>query len=316
MHSRTASSFEAGPLAGPAKASTTQTTVLVAADGRHLAACWTEPPDGQAHAVTVLSSAAGVPSGYYRGFAQWLAGRGHAVLRYDYRGIGGSRSGAPLRQEPATMRDWAVLDMSAALAAAEARRGGRGLPLLLLGHSFGGNAIGFAHGVERADAILTVASQQGEPRLFAGRHRVLAELFFRAWVPAVTAACGRMPGWALGGGAEPMPAGVARQWAAWGLRRGWAFADPAMRPQSSYRAIVAPVHLWNVSDDLTYAPPAAVDALAAQFAIAAVQRHTLTPASAGVRRLGHFGVFRRSPGAPVWERLLAPIEAAVPALRR
>ena len=83
-----------------------------------------------------------------------------------------------------------------------------------------------------------------------------------------------------------------------------------------HRGIVAPVHLWNVTDDLTYAPPAAVDALAALYRNAAVQRHTLAPADVGQRRLGHFGVFRREPGARAWERLLAPIEQAVPALRR
>jgi len=294
--------------AGPA-------SVIVADDGRHLAATWTEPPQGEAHAVALVSSAAGVPRGYYRGFAQWLAGRGYAVLTYDYRGIAGSRPSGPLRRDRANMRDWALLDMSAALAAAEVRRGGRGLPLLLVGHSFGGNAIGFARGVERADALLTVASQQGEVRLYPGVHRVVAGTFFRAWLPAVTALFGQAPGWALGGGAQPLPKGVARQWADWGLRRGWAYTDPAMKPHSSFGAIVAPVHVWGISDDLSYAPPRAVDALAAQFRNAALQRHTLAPAEVGQRRLGHFGAFRREPGALAWERFLAPIEAAVPALR-
>jgi len=291
-------------------------TMLVADDGRALAATWTEPGAGAARAVAVISSAAGVPRGYYRAFAQWLAGRGYAVLSYDYRGIAGSRHGAPWRDEPATMRDWALLDMSAALAAAEARRGGRGLPLLLVGHSFGGNSIGFARGVERADAILMVASQLGEARLYPGVHRVVAHSFFRAWLPAVVALFGHAPGWSLGGGAQPLPAGVARQWAGWGLRRGWALSDPAMAPHAGHGRVAAPVHLWNVSDDLSYAPPRAVDALAAHFRRAAVQRHTLTPADAGVRRLGHFGAFRREPGPRIWPRLLAPIEAAVPALPR
>ncbi len=286
---------------------------LVADDGRHLAASWFEPPAGPARAVAVISSAAGVPRGYYRGFADWMAARGYAVLSYDYRGIGGSRRGA-LRQEAATMRDWAVLDMSAALAAAEARRATQGLPLLLVGHSFGGNAISFARGVERADALLTVASQVGEPRLYPGHHRWVAEFFFRAWLPACVAVAGHLPGWALGPGGQPMPAGVARQWASWGVRRGWAFADRTMQPHRSAAALVVPVHLWNVSDDLRYAPPAAVDALAAQFRNAAVQRHSVSPADVGVARLGHFGAFRREPGPRLWQRLLAPIEAAVPAL--
>ena len=293
---------------------TAERQYLMADDGRHLAASWFEPPTGAARAVAVVSSAAGVPRGYYRAFAEWLAGRGYAVLTYDYRGIAGSRRG-PMRQEPATMRDWAVLDMSAALAAAEARRATQGLPLLLVGHSFGGNAIGFASGVERADALLAVASQVGEPRLYPGVKRWVAEFFFRAWVPGLVATTGHLPGWAMGPGAQAMPGGVARQWARWGRQRGWAFADPAMQPYRSASALTVPVHLWDVSDDLTFAPAAAVDALAEQFRNAAVKRLSISPAQVGLARLGHFGAFRRDPGPRLWERLLAPIEAATPRLQ-
>lgn len=291
--------------------------LLIADDGRHLAATWTEPAPGAARAVAVISSAAGVPRGYYRAFATWLAGRGYATLTYDYRGIGGSRRGSArdLRADPASMRDWATLDMSAALAAAEARRSTQGLPLLLVGHSFGGNCIAFARGVERADALLTVGSQLGEPRLYPGIHGVVAKAFFDAWLPAVLNVAGHLPGWALGPGAQPLPPNVAGQWARWSRLRGWAYADPQMQAHRAASSVLAPVHLWDVSDDLWYAPAAAVDALAAQFRNAAVRRHSVRPADVGVKRLGHFGAFRRTPGPALWRKLLAPVEAASPALR-
>ncbi|MCW5632320.1 MAG: alpha/beta hydrolase [Rubrivivax sp.] len=315
-----APSAGAGPAGVPGTPGT-EREHLVADDGRHLAATWAEPIDGPPRAIAVVSSATGVPRGYYRAFATWLAGRGYAVLTYDYRGIGGSRRGPPsaLRSEPATMRDWATLDMSAALAAAEARRetrrGSQRLPLLLVGHSFGGNAIAFARGVERADALLSVGSQLGEPRLFPGVHGLVARFFFDAWLPTVLRARGHVPGWALGPSAQPLPPGAAQTWIEWSRLRGWAYADPRMQPHRAVSAVVAPVHLWSVSDDLTYGPPAAVDALAAQFRNAAVQRHTLRPHDVGAKRLGHFGAFRRAPGAALWRRLLAPIEAASPSLR-
>jgi predicted alpha/beta hydrolase len=306
--------------AASAMAAGTNTTHLVAADGRHLAATWTEPST-PARAVAVIHSAAAVPRGYYGAFASWLASRGYAVLSYDYRGIGGSRRGATpkdLRDETAVMADWAVLDMSAAHAAAHARRhatgSARALPLLLIGHSFGGNSVGFSQGLEHADAILTVASQVGEPRIYPGVHRWVASFFMYAWLPVVTRVLGHAPGWAIGGN-EGMPRGVAQQWARWARTRGWAFADASLKAHRSASAVVAPVHLWNISDDLRYAPARAVDALAEQFRHAAVQRHELQPRDVGVATLGHFGAFRRQPGAPLWQKLLAPIEAATPALR-
>jgi len=291
--------------------------LLIADDGRHLAATWAEPAPGTARAVAVISSAAGVPRGYYRAFASWLAERGYATLTYDYRGIGGSRRGPPraLRHDTASMRDWATLDMSAAIAAAEARRSTQGLPLLLVGHSFGGNCIAFARGVERADALLMVGSQLGEPRHYPGVHGVVARVFFSAWVPAVLNLAGHLPGWALGPGALALPPAVARQWAHWSRLCGWAYADPQMHAHRAAAALVVPVHLWDVTDDLWYAPAPAVDALAAQFRNAAVRRHTVHPADVGLKRLGHFGAFRRSPGPTLWHKLLAPIEAASPALR-
>jgi predicted alpha/beta hydrolase len=288
--------------------------ILVADDGRHLAASWFEPPAGPARAVALVSPATGVPRGFYRGFAQWLAGRGYAVLTYDYRGIAGSRRGA-VRDEPASMRDWAVLDMSAAIAAARARGAQAGLPLLLVGHSFGGNSVAFARGVEHADALLGVGAQLGEPRWFPGRHRWVAEFFFRALLPASVSVFGHLPGWVMGPGAQALPPRVARQWAAWGLRRGWAYADPEMRAHRQASALAVPVHLWDIADDLTFGPPRAVDALAEQFRNAAVQRHTLHPHEVGAKQLGHFGAFRRQPGPRLWQRLLRPIEAAAPGLR-
>ena len=309
----TTSTPATAPAAGAPASGTGAGMLLMADDGRPLAASWFEPPQGRARAVAVISSATGVPRGFYRAFALWLAGRGYAVLTYDYRGIGGSRRGA-LRHEPATMRDWAVLDMSAALAAAEARRATQGLPLLLVGHSFGGNAIPFARGVERADALLAIGSQLGVPRYFHGVHRGLAHLFFRAIVPTAVPLFGHLPGWTMGG-STPLPPGVARQWAHWGRMPGWAYDDPAMREHRAASALAVPVHLWNVSDDHTFGPACAVDALAAMFRNAAVQRPTLRPADVGSARLGHFGVFRREPGPRAWVPMLERIEAAAPRLR-
>ena len=289
--------------------------MLTAVDGRKLGATWYEPAQ-PAHAVAVIGPAGGVPQGYYRAFAQWLAGRGYAVLTLDYRGYGASRL-EPLRRDPARMTDWAVLDIGAALATATARakKNAQTLPLLLVGHSFGGNSAAFAPGVCGVDAILMVAAGTGEPRLLPWPQRALVALFFRILLPLVLPLFGHLPGWVLGPGAQPLPAGVARQWLRWGLRKGWAFADPEMQPLSAAAAVTAPVHLWSFDDDHLHASRRAVDALAVHYSQAAVQRHHLRPADVGLRRLGHFGAFRRQAGPKLWPLLLQPLEVALPALR-
>ena len=294
---------------------------LPTADGRLLAARWFEPAHAPARAVAVVNAATGVPQRYYRHFASWLAQRGYAVLTYDYRGIGESRQG-PLRAEPARMRDWALLDMPAALADAArrrradpSRRGAGELPLLLVGHSFGGHAIGLADGFEQADALLGVAAQSGDWRHWPGPHRWLTHAFFHALLPAAAHLLGKAPGWVMGGSGAGLPKGVALDWARWARRRGYLFTDPDLAAQlPRYRQFRGPAHLWHISDDPTFAPAAAVDALAAQFSAARVERPALD-AAAFSGRVGHFGAFRAEPGRRIWPHWLERIESATPALR-
>jgi predicted alpha/beta hydrolase len=307
-----------GDHAGAASTPSAQPLQLQCADGVALAAHWHRPPHNAPHAVAVVHAATGVPQGFYRGFAQWLASRGYAVLTYDYRGIGLSRRG-PIRAETAAMRTWAQQDMSAALAEASAMRTtpqGQRLPLLHVGHSFGGNALGLAKDFEQADAVLTVASQSGDWRLWPGVHRGMTWLFFHVMLPAIAHTFGHAPSWALGSGsAQPLPKQVALEWARWGRRRGFLFTDPTLPEAHHLRRYTGVVHIWNVSDDWTYGPPGAVNGLAAQFSNARVTRHTLAPADIGFKHIGHFGLFRREVGALAWPRLIDPIEAVVPALR-
>ena len=293
---------------------------LRCADGVELSAHWYEPGPhgGAARAVAVVAAATGVPQGFYRAFSTWLAARGYAVLSFDYRGIGTSRRG-PINTEPATMRDWGRQDMSAALAEAERRCGsvsGQRLPLLWVGHSFGGNGIGLAQGIGQVDAVLTVASQLGDWRLWPGVHRWVAAFYFHALLPTVAHLLGHAPGWSLGGGsAMPLPKQAALEWARWGRTRGFLYGDASLQGDLTLHQFVGAAHLWNITDDLTYGPARAVDALARLFKSARVTRHTLTPAEVGLTRIGHFGAFRRANGAQIWPRLMAPIEAATPALR-
>ncbi len=290
-------------------------TTLACEDGTALAARWYEPAT-PARAVAVVSGATGVPQRFYRHFARWLSDRGYAVLTYDYRGIAESRRG-PVRGDRSRMRDWGLQDMSAALAAAGQRRAAQGLPLLLVGHSFGGNAAGLARGFELADALLTVGSQSGDWRNWPAPHRWLTHFYFHLMLPAISHGFGHAPGWALGGSGDGLPKQVALEWSRWGRRRGYLFTDPQLAAQvAGYQRFTGPVHLWNISDDLVYGPARAVDALAREFASAQVQRHALTPASVGQAALGHFGPFRPGAGEQLWPRLLAPIEAATPALAR
>jgi len=296
-------------------------TPLRCRDGRLLAAQWFEPPPAVGvKAVAVIGAATAVPASYYRHFAEWMAQRGYAVLSFDYRGIAASREA--LRQgEDVRLRDWARLDMAAAVHAADRRRGeeaehqGRCLGLLWIGHSLGGNSVGLIPGfVEKVDAMLGVAAQVAYLGHWSGFARVQAWVFFHWMLPLAVRLLGRAPGRVLGPRAQDLPAGAALGWAAWGRTPGFLFGDDSLAGERTYHRFGGAVHLWSVTDDCLFGPAPAVDALAAQFSAAQVQRHVVAPADLGVKKIEHFGPFRRDLGARLWPRLLAPIEAATPQL--
>lgn len=314
---RAASSAGSSP---PAPVRTHKTTIRCS-DGRLLAATWYEPPSGTAlRAVAVVGAATAVPAGYYRHFAEWLAGRGYAVLTFDYRGIAASRD-ALRHGEDVRLRDWARLDMAAALHAADRYRklaqhaAGHPLGLLWVGHSLGGNAVGLVPGfADKVDAFVGVAAQVAYFGHWSGWARVQAWVFFHAMLPGLVRLLGHAPGRVLGPRAQDLPAGAALEWAAWGRTPGFLFGDPSLQRERAYHEFTGPVHLWSISDDHLFGPAAAVDALAAQFTAAAVERHVVAPQDLGVKRIEHFGPFRRDLGERLWPRLLTPIEAATPRL--
>lgn len=298
-----------------------QAAQLRCSDGRLLTATWFDPPtDGDVRAVAVIGAATAVPAGFYRPFAEWLARRGYAVLTYDYRGIAASRA-ALQPGEDVRLRDWARTDMAAAVHAADRRRRleqhrqGRELALLWIGHSLGGNAVGLVPGFEgKVDAVLGVAAQVAYLGHWQGWARVQAWLFFHWMLPGLVRLLGHAPGRILGPRAQDLPAGAALEWASWGRTPGFLFGDPTLDRERAYDRFTGPVHLWSITDDHLFGPPSAVDALAAEFRAARVQRHVIAPSDLHVTRIEHFGPFRRDLGARLWPRLLSPIEAATPRL--
>jgi predicted alpha/beta hydrolase len=246
---------------------------LLTQDGFELDAHWREPA-GPARAVALMAPATGVPQRFYAPFAQWLCQRGYAVLTLDYRGMGASAQ-AP----QASMRDWMLRDLPAALAV------GAQLPAFR--------------------------------RWSAGHRRFGAWFFFRAWLPLWVGLTGRLPGWTFGGG-PPLPGPAAMDWSHWGSLPDYYRSDPSMAEHLHASRWQGVAQLWCISDDWIFGPEPAVRALQQAFDGAPGQAELLHlhPQDVGARQLGHFGVFRRQHGERVWPLWLQQLEDAVPALRQ
>jgi predicted alpha/beta hydrolase len=269
---------------------------LTAADGYQLGAA----VFGSGARPVLIMPATGVPQSYYAKFAAYLAERGFTALTFDYRGIGRSRF-VDIRKLVARMRDWALLDAAAAFtflskSGSSFRIQGSDPGIRVVGHSFGGQAIGLLPEPERVAAALVVGAQSGYWRNWP----VLGSLWMwpttHLGLDAVTRLFGYFPGSRLGFG-EDLPPGVATEWASW--CRHPRYLVGALGVEEAYARVRSPLRAYAISDD-PFAPLSAVEALAALYPNAPWETRKLAPRELGVKSIGHFGFFRERFRDSLW----------------
>jgi predicted alpha/beta hydrolase len=251
--------------------------------------------------LVVVNSATGVLQRYYGRFARWLSERGFTVVTYDYRGIGDSRP-PRLRDFKGRMRDWGLEDFEGVLKFAS--REHRGRWVALVGHSVGGQLIGFPRSNGLIRAAVTVGSQLGYWRNWPMPYRLAMGATWLV-VPAITRAVGYLPG-QLGIG-EHVPRGVALEWARWGRRPGY-FLDDGVSARD-FERVRAPVLSFSFADDL-YAPERAVNRLHELLREAQVRRRHIDPRASGTRPIRHFGFFRPEHRDSLWTEVARFLEDA------
>jgi predicted alpha/beta hydrolase len=244
----------------------------------------------------VFAGGIGAPQRYLRALAGGLARRGWGVMTFDYRGVGESHETADYLSILAD--DWAHGDLPAAVEGLRALSGAR--RLVVFAHSVGGQLFGMSPATAQVDGALLVGAQRGIPRLFRGAARARVEYAYRVF-PLLARVFGRIPHGRFTF-PEPCPPRAVVQWIAWG--RMGVFTDAqGIDVEERFARFEGPLVCAHVEDDLGFAPPAAVDALAALYTRARLTRVAIAPRDYGVDRLGHFGLF--SPRAPrrLWDRI-------------
>lgn len=274
-------------------------------DGLSLAASHFAHPE--ARAAVLICGATGVRQRFYAAFASWLVEQGYAVLCFDYRGVGDSLQGAHPRSLKVRKQDWGELDMPAALDWLAQRYPGR--PLLLLGHSAGGQLIGLMPNHGLLSGIVQVASSSGYVGNIRWPTRWAAQLLLSLYIPATGCLLGYTPAKRIGWG-EDLPAGVARQWARWCLSPGYVLNGFEREIRHHYYDEVrAPICSIAASDD-PIATADNVEDLLRLYTQAPLRRLRLEPARYGLRRIGHIDLFRPAL-ARLWPEVLAALQQSL-----
>lgn len=252
---------------------------------------------GEGGPVVVVHAATAVRARYYARFAAWLATQGATVLTFDYRGIGESRSTSP-KELRAGWIDWGVLDAEAVLAHAASRWPDR--PLMAVGHSIGGFALGLARSSARLERIVTVGAQFAYWRDYEASRRRAMYLKWHVFMPALTRLCGYFPGERLGW-LEDVPRGVVRDWSRMGPRfetsvtSGHDPSDLATRHGATRARLLA----IGLTDD-PFCTDAATRRLLDYYTQAERVHLRIAPKDIAVPEIGHFAFFHARFQPTLW----------------
>ena len=278
----------------------TEVLTLTTADGYPIAAT-RYPAQGSTRAHLVVAGATGVPQGFYRRFAEFAAGQGYCVMTLDYRGIGRSRP-ASLKGFRMNYLDWARQDLAAAVDAMSVP----GLPLYVVGHSYGGHAFGLLPNHHKVDGLYTFATGAGWHGWMPPGERLRVLLMWRVVGPLIVRIKGYLA-WSWLGMGEDLPVDVYRQWKHWCTFPRYFFQDPKMQHLvASFDSVRSPIMACNALDDL-WARPQSRDAFMAGYRNVQCQTTDIDPRQAGLGPIGHMGYFKAN-CRPLWEGALAWLE--------
>lgn len=281
-----------------------ETIHFIAADGYALSGSYFPPPCGNKTPV-LICPATGVKQGFYYAFAQWLSEQGHPVMVFDYRGIGASLVESHVRHSKARKQDWGERDMPAALDWLLAKTAAQ--QAHVIGHSAGAQLVGLMPNHQAVRSLTAVSASSGYIGNIRWPFRATAIGLMWGYIPLSVRLLGYAPAKWLGWG-EDLPAGVARQWAAWCRRPGYvenSFGTEIQRHY--YEAFQAPIAVVAAADDVLVTQCSIADWLRL-LPNARHRVHLLQPAETDGRAIGHINMFRRS-HAVLWPRLIAGLSA-------
>lgn len=271
--------------------------IVVAADGYRLSASYFEAVD--ADTVVLVNSATAVPRRFYQRFAAYLQRQGWQVVTYDYRGIGDSKP-TSLRGFDASMRDWALLDMTAMVDWIDRELAPK--RLFAIGHSFGGQTLGLIGNAGRVDAMVGVSAQSGYWGAQGGSEPARVRLLVTAIIPLLARLVGFFP-WSWFANGADLPKGVALEWARWCRDPDYLLGDQSL-PLERYGEFTAPVLAYSIEDD-DWGTRRAVDDM--MRAYPNVTRRHIAAADYGLPRLQHMGFFRAG-SEGIWDEVIEWLE--------
>lgn len=268
--------------------------IINTSDGLALLATVYKPAENPKAGV-LINSATAVKQSYYQAFAQFLANQGYIVVTYDYRGIGRSAIKNP-RDKRLSMKAWGERDLATMIDWTQEEY--PSVDWHCIGHSVGGQIIGFASNNTQLKSVYCVSAQSGYWNHWQSYRKARMLAMWFAVIPGLSILFGKVPGMFLGG--ESLPEGIARQWAYWGRNKDYIVDGKGHPIREGFNRLKCDMKFLLIDDDQDFAPPKAVTALESFYSNANSQVETIIAKAHGDKPIGHFGFFRKHHEEGLW----------------
>ncbi|MEM8649174.1 MAG: alpha/beta fold hydrolase [Pseudomonadota bacterium] len=258
---------------------------------------------GEPEFAVLISAGTGFPRQFYKNIAKHLARKGAAVLTFDYRGIGGSKTG-DLKNSPIEYIDWAK-DQAAAVDVLKERF--PDLEVTHIAHSVGGHFIGFIRNQSSIKKHALVSVGTG---YFGGHHlkNIPMELYFWWILGSVSLAIWGYVKPVAGWKGAPLPPRVFTTWRRWSHKRDYFKSElgKELGPHH-FDEVTNPIRSWIFLDDPIATPRSSGDMLSC-YPNAPTEIVLRSPDDFAVKRIGHEGAFRPGREAlwdEIWDWLIS-----------
>ena len=244
--------------------------------------------------VVVIAPAMGAGQYFYHALARWLAEKGWRVFCFDYRGLEKEvKVHAGMNHSILT---WAEMDANAVLN--HAHEQARGAEVIWFGHSLGCQLPGSMpdrHKISRMTGAAT-----GTGYWLRGDYALMpkAALLWFLLVPVLTPLFGYFPGKRLNVVAD-LPKNVIWQWRRWCLNRDYVAGAEGAEVKKQYDEFEIALDILTFTDDELMSRKNSED-LFRLYPKAKGVHHRTSPAKLGLKRIGHFGFFKRKHQVDLW----------------
>lgn len=257
-------------------------------------------------AVVILNPGTATKTTFYLPFAEFLAKHGYSVLLWNYRGFCESRTGS-LKDSNIRFSDIGLYDIPAAISKAQDLF--PDLPIYCVGHSAGGQQLGFAHNCNALSGMVGIAVSTGYFHTMPLAYRLKAIFFFSVICPISTALFGYVKAKLLNI-MEDLPPKLAKEWGQWCSQKDFFFAPQFYQSRTAsqqYQKLAFPIHIFTADDD-EISTPANTKALWSHISSDIPPQFTwYQSAEMTNHKVGHFGYFRKE-NRTIWQDILTALD--------